>query len=426
MIDKKFVGLRPLAPKVVPVRAIHALLLILVAALALRAGARFWFGEQDFWANGYTAYYDMAENVAQGKGFCFDGHDCGYWPPVYPFLLSVTSPREKAFPRIVVMQSAFGAATTACAFLIGADLFGNPTGLLAALLTSFYPYFVKHDTALQETATFTFLTAVSMVLILRARKSPSLWHSLAAGAVLGTAILTRATLAPYALAVAPVFLLHDGASLRARQIKAALFLLAVLAVVTPWLVATYRMTGILTLTSQSGAFLWKAHNPETFSHYPAESIDLSTAQAWDRMSARDREDLKRFENDETATNAWFVHKGLQYIESHPAETATGALRKIAAGFSFRLNPRQGGLAAAVYTASYTPVLILAALGIWWTAARWREFLPIYLLVGCFVIVTAVFWAHTSHRSYLDVYMIVFASHALRTSRERSFTGILTS
>jgi 4-amino-4-deoxy-L-arabinose transferase-like glycosyltransferase len=136
------------------------------------------------------------------------------------------------------MQTAFGAATALCAFLIGAELFGNPTGLLAALLTSPYPYCVKHDTALQETSTFTFLTAAAVVILLKARKAPSLWPSLAAGVACGLAILTRASLAPFAVAVTAVFLLdhgvHRAASLRARSAKAGLFLLGVSAVLAMW------------------------------------------------------------------------------------------------------------------------------------------------------------------------------------------------
>lgn len=109
------------------------LLLILVTAFALRLGVRLRSGETNFWNNGYSAYFDMAESVAAGKGFCLDGMDCGRWPPVYPAFLSLTVPRRKAFIRIAVIQSALGAGTAACAVLIAA-------------------YYVVHDTALQETS----------------------------------------------------------------------------------------------------------------------------------------------------------------------------------------------------------------------------------------------------------------------------------
>jgi hypothetical protein len=37
---------------------------------------------------------------------------------------------------------------------------------------------------------------------------------------------------------------------------------------------------------------------------------------------------------------------------------------------------------------------------------------VYVLFATFILVTAAFWAHTSHRVYLDVYWIVFAAGAL--------------
>jgi hypothetical protein len=168
----------------------------------------------------------------------------------------------------------------------------------------------------------------------------------------------------------------------------------------PWLLYTYSTTGSPQLTSQTATLLWKAHNAETFSYYPEESIDRSTDQAWARMSDSDARESKE-------------RKAIEYMKSHPAETLTGGFRKIAAGFSIFHNPRQGWPMDAIYTASYGPMCLLAVIGIWFSKERWREFLPIFLLVACFAAVTAVFWAHTSHRSYLDVYGIVFASHAVR-------------
>ena len=38
-------------------------------------------------------------------------------------------------------------------------------------MAAFYPYYVMHDTALQETGMATFWTALSVTLLLRARQS---------------------------------------------------------------------------------------------------------------------------------------------------------------------------------------------------------------------------------------------------------------
>jgi len=52
---------------------------------------------------------------------------------------------------------------------------------------------------------------------------------------------------------------------------------------------------------------------------------------------------------------------------------------------------------------------------------WREHMIVYALFVSFAAVTGVFFGHTSHRSYLDVYWIVFAAGLLSGwfSREAS-------
>jgi len=65
--------------------------------------------------------------------------------------------------------------------------------------------------------------------------------------------------------------------------------------------------------------------------------------------------------------------------------------------------------------SYVPVAGLGLVGMF--LARRREAVLIGMLFLSFVCVTAVFWAHTSHRSYLDVYWMVFAASVI----ERSWT-----
>ena len=50
--------------------------------------------------------------------------------------------------------------------------------------------------------------------------------------------------------------------------------------------------------------------------------------------------------------------------------------------------------------------------LWHRRRQWREDAPIYAHLATFAAITAVLWAQTSHRSYLDVYLIVFAAGML--------------
>jgi len=165
--------------------------------------------------------------------------------------------------------------------------------------------------------------------------------------------------------------------------------------------------------------LWTGNNPETFSRYPAESIDRSREQAWLKLSETDWADLQRLANDENGRSRWFAHRALVYIHEHPLQVLQGMFRKIDAGFSWRLNPFREPLAQAGYSIAYVPVAILGFVGMF-LARRRREVILIAMLFIAFICVTAVFWAHTSHRSYLDVYWIVFAASSLERAW-RAFT-----
>jgi hypothetical protein len=56
---------------------------------------------------------------------------------------------------------------------------------LAAALTALYPYYVVHDTALQETGLYAFLMTLAVLLLLYVRRSGSMLTAAAAGLTLG-------------------------------------------------------------------------------------------------------------------------------------------------------------------------------------------------------------------------------------------------
>jgi hypothetical protein len=91
----------------------------------------------------------------------------------------------------------------------------------------------------------------------------------------------------------------------------------------------------------------------------------------------------------------------------------GVFVKLDAGLSWRLNPFREPLVQAAYSITYVPVAILGVIGLF-LARRRPEVILIGMLFVAFICVTAVFWAHTSHRSYLDVYLIVFAASVVES------------
>src|SRR6185503_3132052 len=271
---------------------------------------------------------------------------------------------------------------------------------------------VVHDTALQETSMVTALAALSVYLLLRARHSHNTGVWLSAGLALGATVLTRTTMLPFALgALAWIAILGEGAG--PQKLRRAVLIVSTFAVVVgSWLVRNELVIGRPVLTSELGYQFWTAHNADTFSRYPSESMDRSRDVAFEALSASDKRLVESLYGDEIARNDLFMQKGIAYVRAHSAEAFAGGVRKLVAGFSWVLNPNRELLVQTVYFLSYAPILVLGLLGMVMARDRWREHSLIYLQILTFVAVTAVFWAHTSHRTYLDVYLILFAAYAV--------------
>src|SRR5262249_7851459 len=109
-----------------------------------------------------------------------------------------------------------------------------------------------------------------------------------------------------------------------------------------------------------------------------------------------------------ASSNWFACRALIYMRQNPWPMLKGMARKLESGFSWRLNPYREPLAQAAYSTAYVPIVILGFVGVL-LARRRREIILIGLLFLLFRGVSMVFWANTSHRSYLDVYLIVCAA-----------------
>ena len=381
-------------------------------AFIVRVIYRIHVGEADFWINGYTFFYQFAENIVAGKGLWLEGFGSAARPPVYPFFLAPAAWAGKSYLWVVVPQALVGATTVAFAYLIGKWLFGKRAGLLSAALTAIYPYYVVHDTVLEETGLVTMLTAASVYALLRAQASanPIIWG--AAGIALAVDTLCRLTMLPYALAALVWIGLFGDGSWKMRALRGGVAFLCLAALIGAWVARNDHLLGRPVLSTEAGYQFWLAHNAQTFSHYPEEHIDLTVKPAYETLSREEKETLEALSKDELAKNDWFLRRGLDYVRAYPGEAILGAARKVAAGFDWRLNPRRSRTVEAVYALSYVPIAIFGVWGMVMTRERWRELGVIYLLFAAFVAVTALFWAHTGHRTHLDVYLIVFSATAL--------------
>jgi 4-amino-4-deoxy-L-arabinose transferase-like glycosyltransferase len=390
---------------------------IVLLAFAARSSVRLYSGASDFWENGYGFFFVLAQRIASGDGVSAGQGPTAFRVPLYPAFLAAVTFGHQAFLPILIAQSLIGAGTVLCAALIARELFGHTAAVIAAFLTAIYPYYVVHDTALQETSLCTFLMALAVFLLLRTRRSGSALIATSAGLTLGVSVLTRANLAPFAL-FAPFWLALAGGSRAAswgRRLLVAVICAGVgIVTVAPWLIRAYQLTGSITLSTQSGFFLWQGNNAYTFSHYPRESIDISQATALAALSPEERSELEARQGNEALVDDWFHKKGLDYIREHPWQTLSNDLQKVLDVFGWLPSPRRGFWPSLVHALSYGFIMILGLLGMWTGRRHWREHSILYAQFVTFAAVTAVFIGHTSYRAYIDVYLIIFAAGILAT------------
>jgi hypothetical protein len=177
-------------------------------------------------------------------------------------------------------------------------------------------------------------------------------------------------------------------------------------------VHVHRVTGRYDLATESGYLLFTGNHPLTFSVYPQGTIDRSRDAIFAAEGPRERAEQARLASDEAAASDWFRARALKAIAADPAAFVSRAAGKLWAAFGPLPSPRHGTLANLAYAAGWAPFFSFALAGMWLRRRRWREDGLLYLHFATFSAVTAAFWAHTAHRSYLDPYLAIFAAIAL--------------
>ncbi|MFQ5861551.1 MAG: ArnT family glycosyltransferase [Candidatus Brocadiales bacterium] len=373
-----------------------------------------------FWDSGYTAYGVLAINVVEGRGFrlqhggkngvYFMGETRAERMPLYPLFLSVLYVGfGKSTTAPVLAQSIIGTLTVLITFLIGRQLFNEKVGIAASSLTAIYPYYVVHDTALQETSLLTLLTGVSVLCLIKCIRYNSLRYYVLAGVSLGIGSLCKNILLGF-VPFAVFWILLNPIKDKTRKISILLLSFAI--VMSPWVIRNTLVLGKPIIgTTQTGGVLWQGNNPFVLSYYPWKSIDNSTGKALEALTTKDKKELLGL--DELGKQRWYRQKAVKFMRENPVLTIKAAFIKAFAGMGWILSPQKDRpILNFIYTASYLPLLIFGIAGAILTRKTWREISIIYFLFVPFLLITMLFFAHTSSRVYLDIYLMVLAAFTL--------------
>lgn len=400
------------------------MLLVFVAALALRIPVAMWLPEQVIWPDG-DRYERVALNLLEGRGFG-DLVENRRSVPTQPLLIAaVYSVFGKSYLALRLVSAVIGALTCVVGFLLARSLFGATVGLLAGLTVAAYPHLVYLSALFEYPQTLGILFMTTFLLLLyRFNEHRRLSTLFMASVLLGATILTLPTL----LLFAPVFVLltlKRDADWHRNLSWMAVAVTGVVITVGSWALRNYAAYDrVVLVNAASGVNFWAANN-EAYARWGKEgSIPMCTGpHGVTGYCLEHRKMLQELQaRDLTSTEQVLAHEqaawehGLRFVRESPERFVKLAFTKFLRLWSpwpdaVHTGPARGGsMRDAISAASYIPLLLLALAGLVLSArTHARKLIPIYLLVAVFVAPFAVFLPTMRYRLPIDFLLGIFAA-----------------
>lgn len=400
------------------------LALIIAAAIVLRLAYILVAGHTlSLQASGYDPY---AVNLLAGHGYTRfeDLHPDSDLPPLYPFFLAgVYTLFGRDAVAVALVQVVFDAVTLVAIYAIGRRIGGARVGLLAALLTGFYPYLLFQGVSVNDTTLFTMLLVVGIWGAYRIQESASWRWAVFTGLVFGVAALTKTLV----VVMLPLLALWWWRMLGFRRalVLGAVVAVAFVAVVTPWVIRNTRVQGTFTLISTNeGSNLYQGNNV-CAADYLLRGWDVQWVQCLEPLPPG---------LSETEQSAWYRDQALAYLREYPGDIPRLLLAKFVTLWSPELLPRtvppgadmddaavlqyeQPLFQAArlVHLLYFAPLLLLAVVQLVRAAragALTGPYAPLLVVLVGITVAYLIYHPSTRYRSPADPFVFVLSAAAL--------------
>ena len=257
-----------------------------------------------------ATYAEQAASLAEGNWL---GRGQGpFWqPPLYPYFLGVI---KLAFSESFYYVSRFaqaliGSFTCALLYLVGRRLFGSGVGFIGGFIAAVYGPLIYFDARLLPAGLATFLTLVSLLLLMRAVERPTKSIFTATGFVLGLASLTAAILASLIPGVA-IWLVYWLRKNAAPAVVA--FLLGAVLAITPVTLRNYIIgEDFVPISYNGGVNFYIGNNANA-----EQTLALRPGWEWEELVALPlREGITR----PSAKSLFFYRQALEYMQDAPLD-----------------------------------------------------------------------------------------------------------
>lgn len=403
-------------------------LLILVSAFTIRFA--YTLTLENKWYYYDTVHWDKAAtSILNGEGFGTGyyfsalGFDQEYsLEPAYPvFLAGIYGVFGRNFIIVRIFQCLLGAAVCYLAYLIGSRLFNKNTGLLAALIATFYPLHIFIAGMVYPTILFTFFIALTILCLLKiADHTGSLYPALAG---LFLALATQCIpiiFAFYPFAAFWMLVFVKKSNLQRWKHCFVIFFVALLGL-TPWTVRNYLVFGkIVPIRAAFGEELLKvkvmvdSNSKVDLYRNDIQNSGIDEAEFSRQVASMQSKGffakvksivldnpgsfLRRYVGE-------FLHFWILYPDPERVKTKNQFLNTFTKWVSI---------------VSFGPVLIFSIIGILGSKPKQRQSMLLVFVILSFALSYSFFMTQTRYRIPIEPYMIVLAACGLLVVTRRIF------
>jgi 4-amino-4-deoxy-L-arabinose transferase-like glycosyltransferase len=380
-------------------------------------------------------FVGIAKHLAAGDGYVSVSYRAN---PVLPaYLAAVFVAFGESYRAARVGQALMGALTCVLVAATGMRLLGVAVGTIAGLMLAVYLPHVYLSGVFYAECLFTLLIACTVYGAVRSLDTnrPLPWLA-ATGVSFALTALSRPIFLAYLPFLLAAIFYASRAAFSRKVLMATILVVATVLGILPWTIRNYLVLGRPVLVSTGfGTKLWQGNNEGAAGD--ADDRELSFRQdVWrarvatlpeperTTVEARYRDAERRIDalqaasgDAYTATDAVLGPLAWEHIRTHPLRTVELFVRKLGTLFlpfskTLVTNEHTTSLNQWLAALAYVPILVLAAVGIWFSAGRHPG---LWMLYGLLVSVSAaygVLTACTRFRLPLDPYLVVFAAAAV--------------
>ncbi len=352
------------------------------------------------------------------------GSEVYFQAPLYPHFIAVVYLffGSHAF-AVLCVQVVLGAASCGLLALTGWRWFSPQAGVATGLLFAIYAPAIFGDLDLQKTGLSSFLVCLVLYLFSRVDETPGPGLLIGLGVATGALTLARENALIFVVIFAAWLALRGGMPSRGSLVAAGLFVVGVGTALTPVVLRNWVVSEEFHLTtSQFGANFYIGNNEYADGTYAPvvprrgdpriERLDIIAVAehgAGRKLTAAE-------------VSAWYTEQALAWITSEPLDWLALCARKLA----LSLNAVEVVDTKDVYSHADLSVVMslanavfhfgvlapLAALGVWITWPRRRDFVPLYLLFLAYTAALIPFYVFARYRLALIPILMLFAGAAI--------------